>query len=165
MEPFQESLDKFSDDFLVDERQQGELEQRQASMTTHLLDTNICIYLIRDRPQSVQERLFEKELEQVAISTITVSELDYGVAKSRYPDRNRFALVEFLTPFRILDFDQSAAYEYGQIRAHLERSGQPIGPMDMLIGAQARALGLVLVTNNEREFQRIPLLRIENWVA
>jgi tRNA(fMet)-specific endonuclease VapC len=132
---------------------------------THLLDTDICIYLIKNRPQSVQERLFEKELEQVAISTITVSELDYGVAKSSYPDRNRLALVEFLTPFSILDFDQSATYQYGDIRAFLERNGETIGPMDMLIAAQAKALGLILVTNNEREFRRIPSLQIENWVT
>jgi tRNA(fMet)-specific endonuclease VapC len=132
---------------------------------THLLDTDICIYLIKDRPQSVQERLFEKELEQVAISTITVSELDYGVAKSSYPDRNRLALVEFLTPFRILDFGQSAAYEYRHIRTFLENKGRPIGPMDMLLAAQAKALGLILVTNNEREFKRVPLLEIENWVT
>lgn len=103
------------------------------------------------------------ELEQVGISAVTLAELEYGVAKSQYPERNSVALVEFLTPFRVLDFDQAAAHEYGQIRRSLEEKGQPIGPMDLLIAAHAIANNLVLVTNNEREFERVPLPGLENW--
>ncbi len=132
---------------------------------THLLDTNICIYLIKEQPESVVRQMQSKEIEQVGISTITLSELEYGVAKSQYTERNRVALIEFLTPFRILDFDQAAAHEYGRIRTFLEEKGQLIGPMDLLIAAHAIARNLVLVTNNEREFQRVAALKIENWAA
>ncbi|MBT3273777.1 MAG: type II toxin-antitoxin system VapC family toxin [Spirochaetales bacterium] len=132
---------------------------------THLLDTNICIYLIKKQPESVVRQMQSKEIEQVGISTITLSELEYGVAKSQYTERNRVALLEFLTPFRILDFDQAAAHEYGHIRTFLEEKGQLIGPMDLLIAAHAIARNLVLVTNNEREFRRVPALKIENWAA
>jgi tRNA(fMet)-specific endonuclease VapC len=132
---------------------------------THLLDTNICICLIKKQPESVVRQMQSKEIEQVGISTITLSELEYGVAKSQYTERNRVALLEFLTPFRILDFDQAAAHEYGHIRTFLEEKGQLIGPMDLLIAAHAIARNLVLVTNNEREFRRVPALKIENWAA
>jgi len=83
--------------------------------------------------------------------------------RSRYPDRNRIALLEFLLPFALLDFDQAAAVEYGRIRLLLESKGQPIGPMDLLLAAQAKAHDLILVTNNEKEFARIEGLRLENW--
>ena len=132
---------------------------------THLLDTNICIYLIKKRPESVVRQLYSREIEQVGISTITLAELEYGVTKSQYPEKNSVALIEFLTPFGILDFDQAAAQEYGRIRTYLEQKGQLIGPLDLLIAAHAIAKSLVLVTNNEREFRRVPSLNIENWVA
>jgi tRNA(fMet)-specific endonuclease VapC len=132
---------------------------------TYMLDTNICIYLIKRQPESVVKRLFTEEIEQVGISIITVAELEFGVTKSQFPERNSVALIEFLTPFRILEFDQAAAHEYGRIRAFLEEKGQVIGPMDLLIAAHATSRNLVLVTNNEREFQRVPKLTIENWVA
>ena len=129
----------------------------------YLLDTNICIDLIRQKPAAVLKRLRAKEPEEVAISTITLAELEYGIARSRYPERNRIALVEFLFPFAILDFDQKAGVHYGCIRAALEAEGKPIGPMDFLLAALAKSRDLTLVTNNEREFRRIDGLHVENW--
>jgi len=128
-----------------------------------LLDTNICIYLIRKKPAAVLKRLRTYEPEEIAISTITLAELEYGIARSQYPERNRIALLEFLLPLAILDFDQKACSHYGRIRAALAAKGRPIGPMDLLLAAQAASRDLTLVTNNEREFRRIDALRIENW--
>jgi tRNA(fMet)-specific endonuclease VapC len=130
----------------------------------YLLDTNICIYIIRKRPPTVVKRVQSKEPGRIAISTITLAELEYGIARSQYPDRNRLALLEFLFPFALLDFDQRACDHYGRIRASLESKGKPIGPMDLLLAAQARSRDMILVTNNEKEFKRIDRLRIENWV-
>jgi tRNA(fMet)-specific endonuclease VapC len=129
----------------------------------YLLDTNTCIYVINKKPQVIVERIRKKKPEDVAISSITLAELEYGVSRSQYPDRNRVALLQFLFPFMIVDFDQMAAQEYGTIRTKLESIGKPIGPMDMLIAAQAKALNLIVVTNNEKEFKRVEGLRIENW--
>ena len=129
----------------------------------YLLDTNICIYITKRRPPQTVDRIRSKQTEDIAISTITLAELEHRAAKSLHPDRNQLALLEFLLPFAILDFDQSAASHYGLIRATLESKGTPIGPMDMLLAAQARSHGLVLVTNNEQEFRRVPDLKIENW--
>jgi len=129
----------------------------------YLLDTNTCIYVINKKPQVIVERIRKKKPEDVAISSITLAELEYGVSRSQYPDRNRVALLQFLFPFMIVDFDQMAAQEYGTIRTKLESVGKPIGPMDMLIAAQAKALNLIVVTNNEKEFKRVEGLRIENW--
>lgn len=131
----------------------------------YLLDTNICIYIIKKKPPEVLERLISLNPEEVGISSITVAELEYGVAKSSRPQQNRDALLNFLAPLQILAFDHQAALHYGDIRAHLERQGQPIGAMDLLIAAHARSLSLTLVTNNEREFSRIPGLSLENWVS
>ena len=129
----------------------------------YLLDTNTCIYVINKKPASVVEKITRKKPEEVGISSITLAELEYGVSHSRYPDRNRVALLQFLFPFMIVDFDQMAAQEYGSIRARLDALGKPIGPMDMLIAAQAKVLELILVTNNEKEFRRVEGLKIENW--
>jgi tRNA(fMet)-specific endonuclease VapC len=129
----------------------------------YLLDTNICIYIIRRKPPAVLKRVQSKQPGQIAISAVTLAELEYGIARSRYPDRNRIALLEFLFPLAILAFDQKACADYGRIRASLESKGKPIGPMDLLLAAQARSHGLILVTNNEREFKRVEGLRIENW--
>ena len=129
----------------------------------YLLDTNICTYIINKKPSVVLKRVQSKQPGQIAISTITLAELEYGVARSRYPDRNRIALLEFLFPFMILDFDPEASVEYGQIRALLDAKGRPVGPMDLLLAAQAKSHNLILVTNNEKEFRRIDGLRIENW--
>ena len=129
----------------------------------YLLDTNICIYIINKKPHAVIERLRRDPPGDMAISSLTIAELSYGAEKSRYPDRNRIALLEFLFPFAILDFDSSAAADYGRIRHFLETAGEPIGPMDLLLAAQATSRNLVLVTNNESEFTRVPGLRVENW--
>ena len=129
----------------------------------YLLDTNICIYIINKKPAAVLKKVQSMQPGQIAISTITIAELEYGAARSRYPDRNRIALLEFLFPFTILDFDQKASMEYGRIRTLLESRGRPVGPMDLLPAAQAKSHNLILVTNNEKEFARVDGLRIENW--
>ena len=132
-------------------------------MTAYLLDTNICIYLIKRQPAVVLKRLREHSISEIGISCITLSELEYGINKSSRPFRNRIALAEFLAPLEILPFDDAAALEYGKLRCILERRGKPIGAMDLLIAAHALAGQSVLVTNNEREFKRIPSLTIQNW--
>lgn len=129
-----------------------------------MLDTNICIYIIKKKPLKVLERLRTLNVTDVAISSITLSELEYGVAKSSQPEQNRDALSAFLVPLEIIPFDQRAAYHYGEIRTFLEKKGIVIGAMDMLIASHAVSLSVTLVTNNLREFKRIPELRLENWV-
>lgn len=130
----------------------------------YLLDTNICIYIIKQKPVSVRDKFRELLIGEVGVSSITVAELEYGVQKSRWPERNQQALHQFLLPLEIAPFDAQDAVIYGSIRANLEAKGATIGSLDMLIAAHALHLGLTLVTNNEREFGRIPQLAIENWV-
>jgi tRNA(fMet)-specific endonuclease VapC len=130
----------------------------------YMLDTNICVYFIKRKPQSIFETLNKTMQEGVAISSITVAELEYGVAKSEYYEKNKNALAQFLTLPVILPFDVAAAAEYGNIRVELQRRGTPIGPLDTLIAAHAKASDLILVTNNTREFERVEGLQIENWV-
>lgn len=132
-------------------------------MIKYLLDTNVCIYVIRKRPDSVLARLRRMRVTEVGISSITLSELEYGVAKSLRPEANKLALTEFLAPIEVLAYDDMAAERYGRIRVLLERQGNPIGSMDMLIAAHALSLDSILVTNNEAEFRRVPKLKIENW--
>ena len=131
----------------------------------YLLDTNTCIYIINKKPPSAVNHIRSKQPDEVSVSTITIAELEYGVYRSKHADQNRIALLEFLVPFAILDFDHSAAAVYGSIRATLERKGTPIGPMDLLLAAQAMSQQLILVTNNEREFRRVAGLQIENWIS
>ena len=102
-------------------------------------------------------------LGKIGISTITLAELQFGIRKSLNPEKNLSALNQFIIPLEIIDFDYNATVEYGLIRAELEKKGTPIGPLDTLIGAHARSAGLVIVTNNEKEFKRISNLKIENW--
>jgi tRNA(fMet)-specific endonuclease VapC len=128
-----------------------------------LLDTNICIYLIKRRPPSVLKRFNAFAAGSIAISSITVAELEFGVQKSQYPSQNRQALEHFLLPLMILDFDHEAARTYGKIRAWLEARGKTIGALDMLIAAHALSKGLPLATNNVREFSRVPGLKVINW--
>jgi tRNA(fMet)-specific endonuclease VapC len=130
----------------------------------YLLDTNICIYIIRKKPIGVIEKLQSLEISEVGISSITLSELEFGVEKSGNPLKNKLALIKFLAPIDILDFDDHAAQHYGKIRAFLESKGTPIGPLDTLIAAHALAIGCVLVTNNTKEFERVNNLPIEDWV-
>jgi len=130
----------------------------------YMLDTNMCIYLIKNKPESVLLNLREKIHEGVIISAITLAELEYGVEASAFPEKNAIALNQFLSILDILPFDDRAAVEYGKIYAVLKKKGNLTGKMDALIAAHARSAGLVVVTNNTREFERIEGLRIENWV-
>jgi tRNA(fMet)-specific endonuclease VapC len=130
----------------------------------YMLDTNICIYLIKKKPHSVIEKLRQTDASDVCLSVITLSELECGVEKSKHRDQNRLALAEFSASLEIVPFKPSATVTYGEIRSDLEKKGRPIGPLDMLIAAHAQSLDLTLVTNNEKEFKRVPKLRVENWV-
>jgi tRNA(fMet)-specific endonuclease VapC len=129
-----------------------------------LLDTNICIYLIKRKPLSVWRRFQDFKPGEIVVSSITVAELQYAVYKSRDIPRNQQALNEFLLPLTIESFDSAATVHYGQLRALLEAEATPIDAFDLLIAAHALTLGVTLVTNNVREFSRIPALSIENWV-
>ncbi len=132
---------------------------------TYLLDTNFCIEIIRGRNQVAVGRITVHDAGEIAIGAITVAELEYGVATSGHTARNKIALLQFLAPFEILPFDSRAASRYGAVRQALESKGLVIGPMDLLIAAQALAADLVLVTNNAREFNGVPDLEVENWTA
>ena len=129
----------------------------------YLLDTNICIYLIKQKPPKVLARFQTLALSDIGISSITVAELEYGVCKSQQQKKNRSALMQFLIPLEIVEFDQAAATRYGSIRSDLESRGLVIGAMDMLIAAHALSLGVTLVSNNVREFSRVDNLSLENW--
>jgi tRNA(fMet)-specific endonuclease VapC len=130
-----------------------------------LLDTNICVYLIKKKPERVLQHLRALDVSTVGVSSITVAELQYGVAKSTRPEQNALALAALLAPLDVLAFDDGAAAAYGEVRAALERAGTPIGSMDLLIAAHARALGRTIVTNNAREFSRVAGLKVENWAV
>jgi len=130
-----------------------------------MLDTNICIYIIKRKPLNVLERFKQTEISQIGISAITLSELSYGVSKSSKPAQNQMALAQFIAPIEILPYDDNAAQYYGNIRTLLEKQGTTIGSLDMLIAAHALSVACTLVTNNTKEFSRIPNLKIENWVA
>jgi len=129
----------------------------------YLLDTNICIYLIKKKSPEIIHKLDKVGFENVFLSTITLAELEYGVANSNRPQEAQVALLEFSIPFSVLDFTSSAAHCYGRIRKKLKDKGQPIGEMDMLIASIAMANNLTLVTNNEKEFIRISDLCVVNW--
>lgn len=129
----------------------------------YMLDTNICIYAMKKKPEKVLQR-FREELDcGLCISSITLAELEYGMQHSSAPSKNEQALLRFLLPLTVLPFGASAASEYGKIRSYLQSRGTPIGPLDMLIAAHAKAEGLTLVTNNTKEFERVPDLELENW--
>ena len=129
-----------------------------------MLDTNICIYIIKRRPETVLGRFASHPVGDIGISVITLAELEYGASKSTVPARNREALEQFVSPLEVAAFDRPATLTYGRMRALFEKKGRPIGSMDMLIAAHALSLGARLVTNNVEEFQRVPGLRVENWV-
>lgn len=130
-----------------------------------LLDTNICIYIIKQQPATVLNHFLEYQIGDIGISSITLSELRYGVAKSAHREKNAKALDEFVIPLEVVSYNESAAHAYGNIRATLEKAGTPIGSMDMLIAAHAVSLGIPLITNNTREFQRVPSLKIIDWTV
>ena len=129
----------------------------------YMLDTNICIYAIKHKPERVFLKLREVDPEDVCISVVTYAELVHGVEKSAAVEKNRVALSALLANIEILDFDTDAANCYGKIRADLEKKGLPIGSLDMMIAGHAQSLGYTVVTNNAKEFLRVSDLRIENW--
>jgi tRNA(fMet)-specific endonuclease VapC len=130
----------------------------------YMLDTNICIYIIKKHPIHVLNNLKKRNISDVCLSTITLAELEYGVQKSEHKAQNSLALAEFLAPIEIMFFDENAAIEFGKIRAFLEKKGTLIGEYDLMIVAHALLLDLILVTNNSKEFKRVPGLTIENWI-
>jgi len=130
----------------------------------YLLDTNICIYIINKTPKKVVEHIKTLKPHDIKLSSISLAELEYGVSKSKYREKNRKALVDFVSAFDIVDFNDNDAEIFGLIRADLEQRGQVIGPFDMQIAAQALTRDLILVTNNTAEFSRIQKLKLENWV-
>jgi tRNA(fMet)-specific endonuclease VapC len=132
-------------------------------MINYMLDTNICIYIIKQKPETIIDRFRQVQVSEIGVSSITLSELEYGAVKSAKPEQNKLALAQFIAPIEIPAYDDAAAHHYGVIRAHLERQGTPVGSLDMLIAAHALSLNSVLITNNESEFKRIPNLKIENW--
>ena len=129
----------------------------------YLIDTNICIYIMNKRPKEIIKKFRQFEPGEIGTSTITVSELQYGISKSEHRKKNQLRLEEFITPLEILNYDEEAAGAYGEIRFQLEKRGRPIGPLDLLIAAQAASRDLILVTNNDKEFKRIKKLKVENW--
>ena len=131
----------------------------------YLLDTNICIYLMKGRYSHLQERVEAEDPAHLCLSSITVAELEYGIAKSRYPDKNRELLYGFLTPFDIIPFTESDAENFGSVRAYLNQLGTPIGPYDLQIASQCLSRNYMLITNNVKEFERVPHLQIENWIS
>jgi len=130
----------------------------------YMLDTNIAIYTVRNRPKRVREA-FKRHQSQMCISTVTVGELIYGAERSAQPERNLTEIEGLTARLEVSPFRAEAAVHFGQVRAELYKLGKPIGPHDMMIAGHARSLGLVLVTNNVKEFERVPGLRLENWVV
>lgn len=131
-------------------------------MLRYMLDTDICIYVGKNKPQGLQQR-FNEMASQICVSSVTVAELAYGAHKSAQVERNLSQLEAFLAKLAILDFAADAAFHTGEIKAGLRKTGQPIGPYDLMIAGHARSQALILVTNNSREFERVPGLRLENW--
>lgn len=131
-------------------------------MLKYMLDTNIVIYTLKNRPAKVREA-FKKHENQMCISAITFGELIYGAERSSQPERNLADIEGLVARLEVIPFEHHAAEHFGQLRAELYRIGQPIGPYDMMIAGHARAMGLILVTNNAKEFDRVSGLRLENW--
>jgi tRNA(fMet)-specific endonuclease VapC len=131
----------------------------------YMLDTNICIYIIRKKPPEIRAKFESYPITDFTLSSMTLAELQYGVEKSSHTAKNQHALDLFLVPLTLLDFDDAAAHAYGSIRTALESVGLPIGAMDMLIAAHALSQKLTLITNNAREFRRVPGLVVEAWFS
>jgi tRNA(fMet)-specific endonuclease VapC len=129
-----------------------------------MLDTNICIAIIKQKPADILQKLSAYQVSDICISSVTLAELRYGVAKSQYQDKNQAALDEFILPLDVVGFDEAAALFYGTLRATLEKQGTPIGALDTMIGAHALSLNLTLVTNNTKEFDRIKGLKVIDWI-
>jgi tRNA(fMet)-specific endonuclease VapC len=134
-------------------------------MILYMLDTDICSYIIRERPLQVLEHFKHVEMEQLCISVVTYAELIYGVEHSSSKKVNRPIIDDFVRHVNITSWDEKAAEHYGAIRAFLRAEGNMIGAMDLMIAAHARSLGMTLVTNNDRHFKRVPKLKVENWAS
>jgi Predicted nucleic acid-binding protein, contains PIN domain len=130
----------------------------------YMLDTNICIFIIKQKPENVLKRFLQLEPGDICISSITYAELVHGVEKSQARGKNRLALTIFLSEIQIMPFDDLAAQVYGKVKTDLQKKGTVIGPFDTLIAAHAKSLHLVLITNNTREFARVEGLELEDWV-
>lgn len=133
-------------------------------MLKYMLDTNICIFTIKNRPQQVRDA-FNRSHDQLCISSVSLMDLIYGAEKSASPEKNLSVVEGFVARLEVLPYDELAASHTGQLRAELARSGTPIGSYDQLITGHARSRGLIMVTNNRREFDRVPGLRVEDWTA
>lgn len=129
-----------------------------------MLDTNICIAIIKQKPIDILQKFSAYQVGDICISSVTLAELRYGVAKSQYQEKNQAALDEFILPLEVAHFDEAAALVYGALRASLEKQGMPIGALDTMIGAHALSLNLTLVTNNTKEFNRIVGLKVIDWI-
>ncbi len=132
-------------------------------MLQYMLDTDICIHVIKERPERLRQK-FERHADQISISSIVLAELLYGAEKSTHRLANLQAVMSFAARLETVPFGQNAAAHYGQVRSELETQGRVIGPYDMLIGAHARSEGLIVITRNRREFDRIAGLRVETWL-
>ena len=130
----------------------------------YLVDTNILIYLMNSKSPKLQKKFTSKPIDEFCVSSVTVAELIYGAKKSKYIEKNLNAAIKILSPFTIIDFNSMDAFEYGDIRASLEKMGKVIGANDLLIAAQARRLNLIVLTANAKEYRRVEGLYIENWV-
>ncbi|MCH5345233.1 MAG: type II toxin-antitoxin system VapC family toxin [Acetatifactor sp.] len=130
----------------------------------YMLDTNICIFIIKHRPENVIRKFMEHDPDDICISAITYAELAHGVEQSQAREKNRIALTLLLSEIQIVPFDDLAAQIYGAVRADLQKKGTPFGPLDTLIAAHAKALNLTLVTNNTKEFARVDGLTLDDWV-
>ena len=131
----------------------------------YMLDTNICIYAIKNKPEQVFRKLQKIDPQNVCVSSVTYAELVHGVEKSAAIEKNRLALSLLLANIEILDFDTHAAEQYGKVRADLEKKGMPIGPLDSMIAGHALSAGCIIVTNNVGEFSRVKGLKVENWAG
>lgn len=131
----------------------------------YLLDTNICIFAIKKRPEGILGKI-QKNLDHgIFVSSLTIAELEIGVENSQRPEENRLALVEFLSIFDYLNFDDEDAIAYGKLKVHLRLSGTIIDPIDLLLASQALSKGLIMVTNNIKEFSRVPVLKVKDWTV
>jgi tRNA(fMet)-specific endonuclease VapC len=130
-----------------------------------MLDTNICIAIIKQKPKDILKKFSAYQVGDICISSVTLAELRYGVAKSQYQERNQVALDEFILPLEVASFDEATTQYYGILRATLEKQGIPIGSLDNMIGAHALSLNVTLVTNNTREFDRIAGLKLLDWIG
>lgn len=129
-----------------------------------MLDTNICIAIIKQKSKDILQKFGAYQVGDICISSVTLAELRYGVAKSEFQEKNQAALDEFILPLEVVSFDETAALYYGTLRATLEKLGTPIGSLDTMIGAHALSLNLTLATNNTKEFNRIPSLKVIDWI-